>query len=275
MWFCHDRSVNGATVAVGGGGRAGRFDSQLACQGGGGFTLVEMLAVIVVIAILASMMAVGVNQAKERARQADCMSNLRQFGTALVTFRADNGGRNPGWLSNLYPTYLDDKGVYVCRSDPNHGRGTSRPATIPPFKPGYDSTLLDDNVSNPRRAADAHAEIEACSYFYEFSSAPSPWAVPDKTTPTWQDFKEWELLEGNGGPGKPCSSSRMPIIRCYHHARFGTIDEFPPKQVGDWQVPDTAASPRRTGLTLNVAYAGNVVVTPLWWQGAVGASDRR
>jgi type II secretory pathway pseudopilin PulG len=235
-----------------------------------------MMVVILIIAILASMTAVAVNSAKEKARQTDCMSNLRQLGTAIVTYRADNSGRNPGWLSNLYPTYIDDKGVYVCRSDPNRGRGSSRPSHIPSFSSGYNIVQLDDNANNGNRL-DANTAIEACSYFYEFSSAPSPWPVRGRSASecTWQDFKEWELQEGNGGPGKPCSSSRMPIIRCYHHAQKGSMPEYPKMKVGDWDVPNSDGNPEPTGITLNVAYAGNVVITPLWWQGKVGLEDPR
>ncbi|HQL01215.1 MAG TPA: DegT/DnrJ/EryC1/StrS family aminotransferase, partial [Smithellaceae bacterium] len=50
-----------------------------------GFTMIEMMVVVLIIAILASITAVAVNSAKEKARQTDCMSNLRQLGTAIVT----------------------------------------------------------------------------------------------------------------------------------------------------------------------------------------------
>ena len=251
--------------------------AHFACQRRGAFTLVEMLVVVTIIAILASITAVAVNSAKEKARQTDCMSNLRQLGTAIVTYRADNRGRNPPWLSKLYPTYIDDKGIYVCRSDPNRGRGTSRPSHIPTFKSGYNIVQLDDNVNNRNRPRDANTQIEACSYSYEFSTAPSPWDVQSRAASecTWQDFKEWELSEGNGGPGNPCSSSRMPIIRCYHHTKKGTMPEYPKTTVGGWDVPNTDGTPEHTGMTLNVAYAGNVVITPLWWQGKVGLEDSR
>ena len=55
------------------------------------------------------------------------MSNLRQIGVALVTYRGDHSGRNPNWISNLFPDYIDDLSVYVCRSDKEKGHGDVRP----------------------------------------------------------------------------------------------------------------------------------------------------
>ena len=93
----------------------------------GGFTLIELLCVIVIISILASISTTGIRSAREKARQTSCMSNLRQIGVALVTYRGDHSGSNPNWISNLYPSYIDDLSVYVCRSDTAKGRGPVRP----------------------------------------------------------------------------------------------------------------------------------------------------
>lgn len=65
-----------------------------------GFTLVELL---VVIAILAALMAVGLpvmKQARERANEAACMSNLRQMGMILKAYTSDHDGLfpNPAYL---------------------------------------------------------------------------------------------------------------------------------------------------------------------------------
>jgi type II secretory pathway pseudopilin PulG len=76
-----------------------------------------MLAVMFILAILSTMMASVVSAGRRQARQTDCKSNLRQMGVAILVYRGEHNGANPPWLSKLYPEYLDDKRVFVCRSD--------------------------------------------------------------------------------------------------------------------------------------------------------------
>src|SRR5207302_4323104 len=54
-----------------------------------GFTLIELLVVIAIIAILAAILFPVFAQAREKARQAGCLSNTRQIGTAVSMYVQD------------------------------------------------------------------------------------------------------------------------------------------------------------------------------------------
>jgi prepilin-type N-terminal cleavage/methylation domain-containing protein/prepilin-type processing-associated H-X9-DG protein len=60
-----------------------------------GFTLIELLVVIAIIAILAAILFPVFAQAREKARQAGCFSNMKQIGLALQMYQQDYDGTWP------------------------------------------------------------------------------------------------------------------------------------------------------------------------------------
>ncbi|MFA5646630.1 MAG: type II secretion system protein [Candidatus Ratteibacteria bacterium] len=62
-----------------------------------GFTLIELLVVVAIIAVLAAMLLPVLSQAREKARQSVCMSNLKQIGLAFHLYAQDNNDFCPGY----------------------------------------------------------------------------------------------------------------------------------------------------------------------------------
>lgn len=69
--------------------------SPLKARKPAGFTLIELLVVISIIALLIALLLPALRQARETARMAGCLSNMRQIGVGWYAYTVDNNGAFP------------------------------------------------------------------------------------------------------------------------------------------------------------------------------------
>jgi len=195
-------------------------------QSRGGFTLVELLVVIGIIALLISILLPSLNKARRSARTVQCLSNLRQFGMAQMQYAAQWKGwgvpdQQPKeqWTQNNFfrrslgahpydSTIADSAHVPVSLICPEaYGRyqttpsATSKYGAIINFSYGYNTTnFYKDLPTNPNVIAEKLNRVHRSSDKLMFADA-MDWQVNDTKSNHYMVVPMYDELRANNGTG--------------------------------------------------------------------------
>ncbi len=156
----------------------------------GAFTLIELLVVIAIISILAAILFPVFAQAREKARQTSCLSNLKQIGTSFAMYLEDYDERMPdrrdlksslpggwkpwttwptsdprcAWAAVILDPYIKNFAIWSCPTDASRFANTIQVAQHPDPSMGTWSTYYwmwrFDRIDNPVVAKDFWGKSE-------------------------------------------------------------------------------------------------------------------
>lgn len=244
-----------------------------------GFTLIEMLVVISIVILLASLIFPAISRAIMRGQQAKCMSHLRTFGLAwnqnYLNFTANPWSDDPHhgvfpWLSSMYPEFVSDHTVFLCPSDGSRGAWGSKPAG-----PGESEVFRSRDTNDFPETNDPHPTLDGryVSYMYEFSAANCDWAVgwvfknrdgqllSSSDLPiTWGEAKMLQLNYGDrASQNQAYDRTQFPLVRCFHHYSDQPVRIRVTETNGSVSVETSFR-------VMNVAVGGNVFMSGLLWE---------
>jgi len=161
-----------------------------------GFTLIELLVVIAIIAILAAMLLPALAQARERARQAKCASNLKQLALCYLMYAQDFGGWFPPQAYSVGGGYQPYPFLKY-----NFAADDSDPTGSKLYKRGFIALWNSGYMTSPFTCTNTKPEILHCP-------SASPFGVTDTLSSTY-------LYMGNHSNGygfinSPTRDSKWP-----------------------------------------------------------------
>ena len=175
-----------------------------------GFTLVELLVVIGIIAILISLLLPALRRAREAAQKASCLSNLHQIGVFLQQYQNQFRGKLPiytyggtAYLSYIlyYPSFADYGGLGLLGPAnilPKPGAQGGRVFYCPSAQTIY--TANDFNFVDPANAGGSNPwygepNSPTAGYYTRitYSLRPEYWANDSGTARPQYPFRRWDM----------------------------------------------------------------------------------
>jgi prepilin-type N-terminal cleavage/methylation domain-containing protein len=225
-----------------------------------GFTLIELLVVIAIIALLAAILMPVFAAAREKARRASCLSNLKQIALGMGMYARDYDGvywyypdqctpgvngqpgpPDPCWRNSstdslfAYRPYLKNAGVWVCPSDPfADQRMLLYPQDIRSTAFGSRSNWTSYDTS-PRNSTSPRTEDADLGYRDPTTAgslraldAPAP---PASSPLIWDGYQYWTWIHKDGIQ-VACQDGRARWQRNVQVLRF---DWAPDRQFNNFQ----------------------------------------
>ncbi|HYG73597.1 MAG TPA: type II secretion system protein [Planctomycetota bacterium] len=147
-----------------------------------GFTLTEIVVVMGICGVLASIIFPALAQARSRARVAQCSSQLRQLGQALTMYDIDHDRQfenYPDRLTHLHALgYARDPRIFVCPNDYTRAQTLGEAAVLKPGNPIDTKYYWAERFNDPPSQG---MRLQNCSYLYEFST---------------RDCQSWQVSNG-------------------------------------------------------------------------------
>jgi prepilin-type N-terminal cleavage/methylation domain-containing protein/prepilin-type processing-associated H-X9-DG protein len=112
-----------------------------------GFTLIELLVVIAIIAVLISLLLPAVQSAREAARRAQCVNNLKQIALALHNYENSQSVYPPGGVADESPTAAYPAGLSIWGGPGTNNVASWRALTIPFMEGGNIYNAVNFSVS--------------------------------------------------------------------------------------------------------------------------------